>query len=84
MRYGAILRACRERMGFSQEEMAFRLNRSQGTISKLEKDKVVLDMDTAREWADVTGAKEVLVAFICGIDGVSIMQNLLNIVGLGG
>lgn len=84
MRYGAILRACRERMGLSQEEMAFRLNRSQGTISKLEKDKVVLDMDTAREWADVTGAKEVLVAFICGVDGVSIMQNIMNLVGLGG
>ncbi|BFH10669.1 helix-turn-helix domain-containing protein [Paenibacillus melissococcoides] len=81
MKFGAIMQACRERAGLSQEEMAARLNRTQSCISKLENDKKIPDMPTMLRWVEVTGAKEVLVAFFCGMDGMSIMQNVMSLIG---
>lgn len=83
MKFGAILRACRERVGMSQEEIAFRLNRSRTAITKLENDQQKLDVQTFLQWLDITGAKEVAVAFFCGMDGLSIMQNILQVMGVG-
>ena len=81
MKFGAIMQACRERAGFSQEEMAVRLHRSQSCISKYEKDRKVPDMQTFLSWVETTGSKEVAVAFLCGMDGLGIMQNILTLVG---
>lgn len=81
MKVGAILRACRERAGLSQEEMAEKMFNSQSCISKLETDRKNLDLQTLIKWTEVTGAKEVVVAFICGLDGISIMQTLLQTFG---
>ncbi len=81
MKYGAILRACRDRIGMSQEEMALRMHRSRSAISKLENDQQELDVRTLSQWADITNAKEVLVAFICGMDGLQIMQNVMQLIG---
>ncbi len=78
MKYGAILKACRDRIGMSQEELALRLHRSRSAISKLENDQQELDVTTLSQWAEVTGAREVVVAFICGMDGLGVLQQLLQ------
>lgn len=79
MKYGAILQACRERIGWNQEKLAEKLHCSQSDISKLERDRKKPDADTLLAWTEVTGAREVLVAFLCGMDGLSIMQSILQI-----
>lgn len=80
MKFGAIMRAMRERAGFSQEELASRIYLSQSCVSKYEKDHKVPDVPTLMQWAEVTCAKEVVVAFLMGIDGVTIMQSILTMI----
>lgn len=75
------MRACRERAGLSQEEMAARLHRTQSCISKFEQDHKVPDMPTMMQWVEATGAKEVLVAFLYGMDGLNIIQHLITLTG---
>lgn len=77
MKFGNILKACRERAGFSQEEMAFRMNVTQATVSKYENDKRSMDVPTFIRWFQETSTQEVAVAFLYGMDGVSILQQLL-------
>lgn len=81
--FGAIMQACRERVGFTQEYMAELMDRTQSCISKFEKGKKVPDMQTLMRWADVTNAKEVIVAYMYGMDGIAIAQNILNLSGVG-
>lgn len=81
MKYGAILRACRERMGFSQEELADKLHVNQSDISKYENDMKEPTISMFRAWMMNTQAQEVLVAFICGMDGLSIMQKVMQLLG---
>ena len=76
---GALLRACRERAGLSQEELADRLNRTQSCISKFETDAKVPDIFTFTQWIQATNAQEVAIAFLYGMDGISILQNLLSV-----
>lgn len=80
MKYGSILKACRERAGFNQEEMAFRLNINQSDVSKYENDVKEPSISLFHDWTTNTQAMEVLVAFICGVDGLTIMTDLLNTV----
>ncbi|MBA2943185.1 helix-turn-helix transcriptional regulator [Paenibacillus sp. CGMCC 1.16610] len=80
MKFGAIMQACRERAGLSQEQLAEKLNRSRSCISKLENDRKVPDAPTLLSWADITNSKDVVVAFFCGMDGLSIMQNVMGLV----
>lgn len=82
MKIGAIMQACRERAGLSQEELAEKLHRSRSCISKLENDKKTFDFQTVLAWVQTTGSQEVFVAFFCGMDGLSIMQNLLSVAGI--
>lgn len=76
MKFGAIMQACRERAGLTQEEMAARLDRTQACISKFENDRKIPDMETMRNWAEVTGTPEVMVAYLYGMDGLEILQSL--------
>lgn len=80
-KFGSFMQACRERAGLTQEQMAERLNRTQSSISKLEKGRKIPDMPTFLAWVDATGAKDVAVMFFCGMDGVGIMQNIMQFVG---
>lgn len=80
-KYGAIMQAMRERSGMSQEQLADKINLSRSCVSKFENDKKPPDMSTMIAWANETGATEVIVAFFCGMDGLSIMQNVLGLIG---
>lgn len=78
MKFGTVMRLCRERAGFTQEEMADKLHRTQACVSKFEKDHKIPDMTTMMRWAEVTGAREVVVAFLYGMDGISMIQRLIG------
>lgn len=78
---GTLLKACRERADFSQEELAYRMNRTQACISKYENDHKIPDVNTFMEWCRQTNTPEVAIAFLYGVDGLMILQQLLPIVG---
>lgn len=77
MEYGNVLKAIRIKAGLSQEEIAGLLNRSRSCISKIESNKKVVDMTTFMKWVDVTKSQEIAVAMIYGMDGLSIVQQIL-------
>lgn len=79
MRVGAILKACRTRAGFSQEELADKLYINQSDVSKYENDTKEPNISMLRAWTNNTQAAEVMVAFIMGMDGLNIMQNILEV-----
>jgi len=81
LNFGAILRDCRERAGISQEKLAEMLHRSRSCISKLENDKKVLDVPTLIQWAEATNAKEMMVAMLCGVDSLALMQSIMTLIG---
>ena len=81
MKFGAILKACRIRAGLSQKQLARKLHISQSDISKYENDVKEPTISLFQAWCMNTQAQEVLVAFLCGMDGLNIMQNLLNLLG---
>lgn len=77
-RVGAVLKACRTRAGLTQEELAARLFISQSDVSKYESDAMEPHLSTLQAWTNCTQAPEVLVAFLCGVDGISIMQSIIE------
>ncbi|MET3658334.1 MULTISPECIES: helix-turn-helix domain-containing protein [Sporosarcina] len=81
MEYGTILKACRERAGFNQEELAHELHIQQADVSRFENSKKELHMGLFQKWAEVTHSQDVLVAFICGVDGLVILANVLSTMG---
>lgn len=78
MRVGAILKACRTRAGLSQEELASKLFISQSDVSKYETDAMEPHLSTLQAWTSNTQTQEVMVAFLCGVDGLSVMQNIMD------
>ncbi|GKV56010.1 hypothetical protein NCCP2222_19570 [Sporosarcina sp. NCCP-2222] len=86
MEFGAILRACRKRKGFTQEELADMLNIEQADVSRIENDRKEAPMSLFQQWAMITGSTDVLVAFIAGMEGMTILANILSIgfIKLGG
>jgi len=81
VKFGAVMRATRERAGFNQEELAARMNLSQSDISKFENDRKIPDIATMMVWAEQTCAKEVMIAFLYGMDGITILQSLVHMMG---
>lgn len=77
-KYGALLKTMRNRAGLTQDELADRLHRTGSCISKFESDKKKLDLDTFMAWVNATGTTEVAVAVLCGMDGISIMQQVMG------
>lgn len=78
MKVGAIMRACRVRAGLSQEELADILYVNQSDISKYENDAKEPPVSLFQQWINNTQSAEVMVAFLCGMDGLGIMQNILD------
>ena len=78
MRVGAILKACRIRAELSQEELADKLYINQSDVSKYENDTKEPTISILHSWITNTQSQEVMVAFICGIDGLEIMQKFID------
>lgn len=81
MKFGQILRACREKRGYTQEYMAYKLNRSQSDVSKYENENKTIDMPTFMQWIQITNTPEIAVAMLYGMDGIQIINQLLPIIG---
>lgn len=79
MKYGAILKACRTRSGFSQEELAHRLHINQSDVSKYESGTKEPTVSIFQAWINNTQTQEVMVAYLCGLDGISILQNVIEV-----
>ncbi|MGG3884303.1 helix-turn-helix domain-containing protein [Brevibacillus panacihumi] len=79
MEYGAILKACRVRSKMTQEQLAKKLHIARSCVSKLESGKKLLDVPTLVKWAEATSSREVVVACLYGLDGLSIIQNVLGL-----
>ena len=75
---GFFLPACRERAGLSQGELADLMNRSQACICRYENNRRQPDLDTLKEWANVTNTREVIVAYLYGADGISMIDRILS------
>ena|SRR5690554_400692 len=78
VKVGSILKACRERSGISQAELADKLFINQSDVSKIETDVKEPPVSLFQSWINQTQAQEVMVAYILGIDGITILQNLLE------
>lgn len=81
MEYGGVFRALRQKKGWNQEEMADKLHINQSDVSRFENDKALPDLPLFQQIIQVTQAPEVLVAFMLGMDGITIMQNLSQFIG---
>lgn len=79
--FGAVLRACRERAGLTQEQLAEKLHRSRSCISKFESDKKTLDVMTLIRWTDVTNSKEIAYMIVSGIEPMMILQQMMTMIG---
>lgn len=81
MKYGAVLQAVRERAGFSQDQLAARLNVSRSCISKYENDRKEIPLSLSFLWAKETKSKEVLVSYLFGAESVALMTMALQLIG---
>ncbi|WP_158738658.1 helix-turn-helix domain-containing protein [Alteribacillus sp. YIM 98480] len=81
MDFGAILRACRSRAGLTQEELAHRLHINQSDVSKYEKDLKEPSMNLCQAWVQNTQSPEVMVAFIYGVEGLNMINQIMSTVG---
>lgn len=73
---GEIVKQCRKKMKWSQEELAFNTNLSQSTVSRLEKNKISCDVNTLMQIANKTNAQDVLMAMMFNIDMGLVTQML--------
>lgn len=71
---GVGLKACRERMGFTQQELAEQLLKDVTYISRVENGKAVPDAETYNAWIKITGGQMLMHMYVFGDAGVSITQ----------
>ncbi|MFJ5671222.1 helix-turn-helix domain-containing protein [Bacillus safensis] len=84
LRLGVVLRQARKRAGMSQEKLAELLSRSRSCISKFENDQKMLDVPTYVRWMEATNAKEAMIATLCGVDPLTVTQQITAIMALFG
>lgn len=83
MKFGVIVKALRVRKGWSQEELAEKMFMARSAISKIENDQQTLDVPTLVRLIQITGEPAVAVSILLGLDGITIMQQIMQIFGLG-
>lgn len=81
MDLGQVLRVCRKKAGLSQEKLAELLHMSRSCISKIETGAKEATAKVMIDWVRVTQTQEVLIAYLFGMDGISIIQNILQMTG---
>lgn len=78
MKLGGVLKACRQKAGLSQEELADKLYINQSDVSKYENDVKEAPASILQAWMVNTQSAEVMVAFLYGIDGLKIIESVLQ------
>lgn len=77
MQFGSTLRKMRKKADMSQEDMALELHMSISNISRLESNKYELKAVDLFNWANATGAQDVVAAMLLSVD-VTIVQQILE------
>lgn len=77
MELGGVLRRMRKEADMSQEELAEELHISRSNVSRLETNNLELKAIDLLNWANITGAQEVLAALVLSVD-VAIVQQILD------
>ena len=80
MDYGQILKGFREAAGYTQQELADLLNRSRSCISKFESNRKLMDIETFKNWAQVTNSEIQAAAVLFGTDIFANMTQVLSLV----
>lgn len=75
--YGPLLREMRKKAGMSQEEIAHELYMSISNVSRLESGKYEVKLADALRWANVTGAQDVFIATLLGVD-ITVVQQIVE------
>lgn len=75
---GEIVKQCRKKMRWSQDELAFEANLSQSTISRLEKNKITCDVNTLMRIAEKTNAQDIVMAMLFNLD-MSVVSQMLQL-----
>ena len=75
--YGPLLREMRKKAGMSQEDVAHELYMSISNVSRLESGKYEVKLADALRWANVTGAQDVFIATLLGVD-VTVVQQIID------
>lgn len=78
MQFGAVLRKMRKGAGMSQEDLAEELHISRSNVSRLETDHLELKAADLIRWANVTHSQEMLIALLCGVDSLQLMQQVMD------
>lgn len=58
-RAGEVLKFCRQRVGYSQEELAHQLNYTQSGVSKVENGYKNIDLEIFFKWLELTDSFEI-------------------------
>lgn len=74
---GEIIRSCRKKANWSQEELAFEMSMTQSTISRMEKNKVTCDINTLMDIAYKTNSPDVVMSMMFSID-MSVVAQLFQ------
>lgn len=80
MDYGQILKGFREAAGYTQQELADLLNRSRSCISKFESNRKLMDIETFKNWAQVTNSEIQAAAVLFGTDIFANVTQVLSLV----
>ena len=80
MDYGQILKGFREAAGYTQQELADILNRSRSCISKFESNRKLMDIETFKNWAQVTNSEIQAAAVLFGTDIFANMTHVMSLV----
>lgn len=76
--FSSMLKKMRKSSGMSQEDVALELHMSISNISRLETGKYEAKLADAWRWANATGAQDIFIATICGID-LSMVQQIIDV-----
>lgn len=68
---GKLIKSCRKRMGWSQEEAAFQMHVNQSTISRIEKNLVACEVNFLVRFSKLTNSEDVVIAALFSIDIVA-------------
>ncbi|WP_010276546.1 helix-turn-helix domain-containing protein [Paenibacillus senegalensis] len=67
---GAIMRAYRAHMGWSQEKLAEKLHLSRSAVSKIENDQQMFDVNILAKLIRLSNEPTIAFSIICGVDGL--------------
>lgn len=57
--YGSVLKKARQKAGLTQQQLAWRMNCTQGAISKYENDRLSIDIATFVKWLQLTHCEHI-------------------------